>query len=129
MSLFEKHFTLEEAEAWLPRLRVLLADIQEALTASHEVLGTLRRVLTHRGNGGGIDVPRYFSSDAVLERALGTIQDAGIVLQDATRGLVDFPHVMGEREVFLCWELGEPDRLEWFHEVHAGFAGRQRLPR
>ena len=129
MSLFEKHFTIEEAESWLPRLRLRFAEIHEALTVAHEELATLRRVLTHRGNGGGIDVPRYFSSDAVLERALGEIQGAGIVLQDVTRGLVDFPHQRDGREVFLCWELSDPDRLEWFHEVHAGFAGRQRLSR
>lgn len=129
MNMFKKHFTLEEAEGWLPRLRRLFLQIHEALALTQDGAGTLRRVLVHRGNGGGIDVPCYLSSDALLDHALGEMQDAGIVLQDLTRGLVDFPHVLDGREVFLCWELSDPDELEWFHEVHAGFAGRQRLAR
>jgi len=39
---------------------------------------------------------------------------------------VDFPCWMDEREVYLCWKLDEPEVSHW-HEVDAGFAGRQKL--
>jgi hypothetical protein len=29
--------------------------------------------------------------------------------------------------VLLCWQLGEGDRIEWWHEVEDGFTGRQPL--
>lgn len=41
-------------------------------------------------------------------------------------GLIDFPTTWQGREVCLCWKRGEP-RIEAWHEVHAGFAGRQTL--
>jgi hypothetical protein len=39
---------------------------------------------------------------------------------------VDFRGEMDGREVFYCWKLGEPSVRYW-HEVDAGFVGRQRL--
>ncbi|HSC33100.1 MAG TPA: DUF2203 domain-containing protein [Gemmatimonadaceae bacterium] len=41
-------------------------------------------------------------------------------------GLVDFPAEMDGRPVYLCWRLGEPAVDHW-HEIDAGFAGRQPL--
>ena len=48
-------------------------------------------------------------------------------LKDYGRGLIDFPSLREGRVVLLCWQMGEGDQLEWWHEVEAGFAGRQPL--
>jgi hypothetical protein len=44
----------------------------------------------------------------------------------ADAGLVDFPGKIAGRRVFLCWRLGE-QAVEYWHDVDAGFAGRQPL--
>jgi hypothetical protein len=49
-----------------------------------------------------------------------------IVLRDLDRGLVDFPALRDEREVYLCWVEGE-DEIAFWHELEAGYAGRQPL--
>jgi hypothetical protein len=49
-----------------------------------------------------------------------------LLIKDLDRGLVDFPAIIGGREVFLCWEEGE-DTVEFWHELNDGFAGRERL--
>jgi hypothetical protein len=54
------------------------------------------------------------------------LSDLGVISQSETEGLVDFPSVMDGRLVFLCWKLGEPEVMHW-HELDAGFAGRQTL--
>jgi hypothetical protein len=41
-------------------------------------------------------------------------------------GLVDFPGEIGGRPVYLCWRLGER-AVEHWHELDAGFVGRQPL--
>ena len=43
-------------------------------------------------------------------------------------GLMDFPTTWQGRWVYLCWHRGEPSVTAW-HEVRAGFAGRQPLTR
>ena len=54
------------------------------------------------------------------------MQDLGVEPKNAVEGLVDFPSIMDDRVVYLCWKLDEPEVLYW-HEVDAGFAGRQPL--
>ncbi|MBI3881959.1 MAG: DUF2203 family protein, partial [Verrucomicrobia bacterium] len=49
-----------------------------------------------------------------------------IQIKDLERGLVDFPAILGGREVFLCWESGEDD-IEFCHDLATGYAGRERL--
>jgi hypothetical protein len=49
-----------------------------------------------------------------------------VEIKDPYTGLVDFPCRQDNREVYLCWKLGE-DKLDWWHEIDAGFAGRQPL--
>jgi hypothetical protein len=58
-----------------------------------------------------------------LEREL---RQLGIELKDHYIGLIDFPCRLNGREVYLCWRLGEADVAFW-HELDAGFAGRQKL--
>ncbi|HUX86133.1 MAG TPA: DUF2203 family protein [Chloroflexota bacterium] len=41
-------------------------------------------------------------------------------------GLVDFPAERDGRVVYLCWRRGE-DQIHYWHELDAGFAGRQPL--
>ena len=47
-------------------------------------------------------------------------------IQDLERGLVDFPALMGGREVFLCWENSE-NPVEYWRELDMAYAGRERL--
>jgi hypothetical protein len=57
----------------------------------------------------------------------GELDALGIQLKDYMRGLIDFPSLRDGRIVLLCWYLGEGDRIEWWHDLEAGFAGRQSL--
>ena len=55
------------------------------------------------------------------------VSDIGVQLKDHSRGLIDFPSMRDGRVVLLCWQLGERDEIEFWHETEAGFAGRQPL--
>lgn len=98
-------FTRAQAEATLPKVRPLLEDLQ-------------RRVATYRRR----------PSDPVareIEALLADIAEFGVEVKDPDRGLVDFRSRMRGREVYLCWHLGEPDRIAYWHDLDAGFAGRK----
>ncbi len=62
-----------------------------------------------------------------VKEALEELEEQGIVLRDADRGLIDFPALHAGREVLLCWQLGEDD-LQWWHFPDDGFVGRRPLP-
>lgn len=50
----------------------------------------------------------------------------GITLRDIGTGLIDFPALLGGRQVWLCWRLGE-EGVDWWHELDTGFSERRRL--
>ena len=67
--------------------------------------------------------------EALKERLQGYVHELtalGVELKDYLTGLIDFPARFDGRDVYLCWRLGEPEVAHW-HEVDAGFAGRQKL--
>jgi hypothetical protein len=122
----ERHFTREEANAALPSLRPLLQRLRDAkdlLTdeEAHEALSDAAP-----GNGGGDAGVQVGESFLEVQRLLAALQDAGIVLRDIDRGLVDFPSIIDGREVYLCWELGE-DGVDHWHDPDSGFGGREPL--
>jgi hypothetical protein len=124
--LHERHFTREEANAVLPRLKPLLRQLRDAkdeLTdeEAHEVLAEAAA-----GNGGGDEGRQVGVAFLEVRRLLEVLEEAGIVLRDIDRGLVDFPALLDGREIYLCWELGE-DEIEFWHELSAGYRGREPL--
>jgi hypothetical protein len=74
-------------------------------------------------------LPRVKDLLSTVEAALTELEDNGVILRQLANGLVDFPAVGDDGDVyFLCWKTDE-DALEWWHPPDTGFAGRQRLPR
>ncbi|HEY8173304.1 MAG TPA: DUF2203 domain-containing protein [Dehalococcoidia bacterium] len=129
-------FTLAEAEALLPRLR----DELLAMQSCKRKIDELRVDLSHAaeratGNGHVQDEEtlgaKRRSAEALvdeLNQRLTAINELGVELKGIDEGLLDFPSEREGRTVYLCWRLGE-DRIEWWHETEAGFAGRQPLER
>jgi hypothetical protein len=125
-TIHERHYTVEEANALLPSVKPVLRRLRDAndeLTdiEAHETLSEATP-----GNGGGD--PGRKVSEAFLEvrRLLGTLEEAGIVVRDIDRGLIDFPAIRDGEEVYLCWELGE-DSVEHWHDLESGYRGRRQL--
>jgi hypothetical protein len=121
-----RHFTREEANALLPQLTAMLDQLRDAkdeLTdaEAHEALSEAAPT-----NGGGEEGKQVGVGFLEVRRILGMIEQSGIVLRDIDRGLIDFPALMDEREVYLCWELGE-DEVAYWHELETGYGGREPL--
>jgi hypothetical protein len=65
---------------------------------------------------------------AVRMRATVTqLVEWDIELRDIGTGLIDFPALANGRPIWLCWRLGEPEEIRWWHELDTGFDGRQPL--
>ena len=121
-----RHYTVEEANAalgWVSEAIRELRNAREGLSDEEA-----REALAEAGpqNGGGD--PGRVVSEAFLQLrdTLARLQDAEVVLRDLDRGLVDFPAIRDDREVYLCWLEGE-DEIGYWHDLEAGFAGREPL--
>lgn len=124
-----KIFTVEEANALLPTVRGILSKIQRAYKRLAVYQPAARKAAEAAETGGG-GVPnglRYAALLTELTTQIAELETLGVQLKDFDRGLVDFPSMREGRVVLLCWQMGEGDELEWWHDVEAGFAGRTRL--
>ena len=122
-----KHFTLAEANTLLPRVRVLMETLlairTEAMALRPDVWPVVEKAT---GNGGSRKAGELLGLFVNFEKALNELQGLGCELKGLEQGLVDFPALREGRTVYLCWQYNEPEITFW-HEIDAGFAGRQRL--
>jgi hypothetical protein len=130
----KKYFTPAEANGTLPLVRAIVRDITELARD----LRDRQERLTKLEHGPKVSLGVVYQEEqeqiqAELERGQDKMRDyeaelngLGIELKDYYSGLIDFPSLHDGREVYLCWRLGEAEVAYW-HELDAGFAGRQRI--
>ena len=123
---FEKHYTCEEANALLPQIRKWLVQLNRLREDLHRYEKRLSG-MTEEGNDlGGETVNNWIRALADMQAMLAEFQRREIFIKDLQRGLLDFPALIGGREVFLCWESDE-ESVEFWHDLETGFGGRERL--
>lgn len=124
-----KLFTLEEADDLIPIVRPKL----EKIKIQYRQVASLREsvkaaAMSAELGGGGIENGSiYVKSLYEIGKITTELFELGIRLKDYSRGLIDFPSLRDERLILLCWQLGEKDRIEWWHEEKEGFSGRKPL--
>jgi len=127
------YFTREEAEALLPQISIVLLQIQDyqkVMQQKEEELDALHALAM--GNGHHLhlrinniqkELAEYIQA---MQELIDELSSFGCELKDPTIGLIDFLSLRNDREVYLCWHLGE-ERINFWHFLDAGFAGRQPL--
>ena len=61
-----------------------------------------------------------------MAAGVARIDALGLTLRDIEHGLVDFPALVSGRQIWLCWQRGEP-AIGFWHGLDTGFAGRRPL--
>ena len=124
-----KFFTIEEANRLLPKVRQILIRLRLAngVVASMREDAKLASSAAERGGGGMIQGASYVGALTVMAAKSRELDEMGVQIKDFERGLIDFPAMRDGKVVLLCWQLGENEELSWWHDVDAGFAGRQPL--
>lgn len=123
-----KLFTVDEANALLPEVRPKLEQIRRLYAVVEVYRDAASAAAGASQFGGGMEGgARYVRSLYNIGKITTELHELGVQLKDYSRGLVDFPSRRDGRVILLCWQLGEPEEIEWWHEIEAGFAGRQPL--
>ena len=127
----EKIFTVEEANRTLP----LVSRIVQDLVRDHEAWEDKVREFELATVGSSPDHPDAIAEllqyeaqrlATEIEGYIAELNELGVICKGMDTGLVDFRGQLEGREVFFCWKLGESS-VQYWHEIDAGFAGRQKL--
>jgi hypothetical protein len=125
-----KLFTVEEANDLLPVIRPKLEEIKvryEETAMFRDSVKLAAEAAVESGGGGLESGTQYVKSLYKIGKITTELFELGVQLKDYSRGLIDFPSVRNGQIVLLCWQLGEDERIEWWHEMETGFAGRKPL--
>lgn len=130
-----RFFSLLEAESLLPEIERLLRSLLALKQEYDESDSGLTQIMQRIALAGGMVPPREEAAllrkrkDAAargLQSAAESLQQTGCQLKDLETGLVDFPTLYRNKEVYLCWKLGETGITFW-HHVEDGFRGRRPI--
>jgi hypothetical protein len=131
----ERLFTLEEAQALLDsELRAEAERMVELRARGRDLEGRWRRLVIAVGsNGGNFEKPAVRKLRAELRQAADDLTAAldvfaghGVQVKDPDTGLIDFPAEIDGEPALLCWRVGE-ERIEFWHTLDGGFAGRRPI--
>jgi hypothetical protein len=145
----DKHFSLRQARALLPKLKHMLQTANTELAEKQLVLQEVKQKF-HKCEEGVDEADRDGSIDriraarekfqsVIAELAdvqaqylqsfhfwISEIGNTGVILRDFHAGLLDFPSTEAGFEYLLCWRMDEDD-INYWHPVDDGFAGRKPL--
>jgi len=131
----QRFFTLTEAERARRELEPFLVEAMDCRKKLARLDQDLTAVAARIMMMGGVIVPyeklaklraEHSQLAEAMKAALNRILQTGCLVKDLEVGLLDFPALIGNEEVYLCWKLGE-DRIRFYHRQDEGFAGRKPL--
>lgn len=124
-----RSFTVDQANATLPLVRRIVQDLVQDYRAWRETVTQFEWI---SGQPGADPAERDRLGEraeelaARIEGYTSELASIGCLCKDFNVGLIDFYGRHEERDVFLCWKLGEP-AVEHWHELDGGFSGRQPI--
>jgi hypothetical protein len=128
-----KFFTLSEANRTLPLVKRVVQDIA-SLYPSWKDLVSRYELIAAKARPDWGESPEQLGLKAQIDdvarkinACLVELEQVGCEFKGFEEGLVDFHGRLDDREILWCWKLGE-DRVSHWHELDAGFAGRQPIP-
>ncbi|MDP3911457.1 MAG: DUF2203 domain-containing protein [Gemmatimonadales bacterium] len=128
-----KLFTLAEANRTLPLVKRIVEDILAAYPAWKDLVARYELIAAQARPEWG-ESPEQLSLKHEIDTVAAKINDylkeleqIGCEFKGFDEGLVDFHGRLERREILWCWKVGE-ERISHWHDLDAGFAGRQPIP-
>jgi hypothetical protein len=126
-------YTAEQANRALPLVRRIVDDLVACYEEWQDAVSRFEYATSRsRAEAPDPDAERLQRDVHTLaEKIAGFVaelDELGVECRAFDTGLVDFPGELAGKPVYFCWMKGEPAVAHW-HEVEAGFGGRQPLPK
>lgn len=116
-----KYFTPEDANKTLPLVKKIVKDI---LDYSLEL-----KSISDYINGEIEENKEAKKLISAIKGFMAELEEIGCYYKDwnFSIGLVDFPAIINDEEVYLCWKSDE-DKIVHYHGINEGFKGRKLIP-
>jgi hypothetical protein len=126
--LHRRHYAPEDADALLPLVGRTIRELRAASRRMAAAGLDAELALNAETTGGAWPGRERATAALVLSLGFERLEELDVVVRDLERGVVDFPAVIVGREVYLCWQVDEPEVRHW-HGLESGFASRRPVGR
>lgn len=120
-------FTPQEANRALPQVKQMFRSIvsqkddvvslQEELQQT-ESLSSLEKFIKKK--------QQLNEAVSKLYKLIELLESMGVLIKSVDEGVLDFPSVRFNKDVWLCWKFGEPE-VKFWHDRDEGFKDRKAL--
>ena len=116
-----KYFTPAEAVKTLPLVKKIVSDILGCGIKIRRIISSLDGNIEDNAGVQKLIV----EMDSYIEE----LKEIGCLYKDwnFSIGLVDFPAIIEDKEVYLCWRSDEKE-INYYHGINDGYAGRKIIP-
>lgn len=129
-----KRYSAAEANAMLPLLRSIVADICEVFRDVTARRVDLHRLVRNRERGSGSQYDdEVAESRADLQEEYDKIwkyreelEALGVILRQPEQGVIEFPGRLAGSDVYFSWQLGESEVL-YYRDVDANWSHRKLI--
>ena len=122
------HFTLNQANEMLPSV---IKKFENIVSMKNEVIRIQSDLETN---------PKYMTNlkDYIIKKqelntaitnfykSIEDLEVTGVSIKSIEQGLLDFPSLMFNEEIWLCWKEGETE-IKFWHGKDEGFNGRKPI--
>lgn len=116
-----KYFTPGEAVKTLPLVKKIVSDILSDASQIRSISSVLASNIESN--------PEIIRFTDNIKGYLQELEEIGCYFKDWNfqLGLIDFPAIIDEKEVLLCWRSDE-ESIQYYHGVDEGYIGRKLIP-
>lgn len=122
------HFTLEQANKLLPSV---IQKFNNVVSAKNEVVRIQSDFETnpkYMANFKDYIIKKQDLNSAITNfyKSIEDLEATGVSVKSIDQGLLDFPSLMFNEEIWLCWKQGETE-IKFWHGKDEGFNGRKPI--
>jgi hypothetical protein len=122
-------FTVDKANTILPKVK---KRFDEILCCKNNVMDIQEELQNLSDSNCGFE--KFIKKKQELNHAVTSLynmiqelEDMGIMIKSVDEGLLDFPSIRYDEEIWLCWKFGE-SQVKFWHRKNEGFMGRKPIP-
>jgi len=120
------HFTLKEANAILPSVIEKFKHIVNIKSEVDKIQSEMETDPKYMTNFKDYVYKKQELNLAITNfyKSIEELESMGVMIKSVEQGLLDFPSLRFNEEIWLCWKEGETE-IKFWHGKDEGFNGRK----
>jgi hypothetical protein len=122
------HFTLEQANKMLPEVIQKFNSVVDSKNEVVRIQSDFETNPKYMENFKDYIIKKQELNSAITNfyKSIEDLEATGVSVKSIDQGLLDFPSLMFNEEIWLCWKQGETV-IKFWHGKDEGFNGRKPI--